>query len=71
MKIHKNNTSGASGVKWNKLIGKWTADITINNERIYLGYFENFDDAVQVRKQAEEKYFGEYSYDNSQYNFYF
>lgn len=66
MKIHKNNTSGASGVKWNKLIGKWTADITINNERIYLGYFENFDDAVQVRKQAEEKYFGEYSYNSLQ-----
>lgn len=66
MKIHKNNTSGASGVKWNKLIGKWTADITINNERIYLGYFENFDDAIKARKEAEQKYFGEYSYDNSQ-----
>ena len=28
-------------------------------------YFENFEDAVKARKEAEEKYFGEYSYDNS------
>lgn len=33
---------------------------------MYLGRFENFDDAVNARKEAENKYFGEYSYDNSQ-----
>lgn len=26
---------------------------------------ENFEDAVKARKEAEEKYFGEYSYENS------
>ena len=30
-----------------------------------LGYYGNFEDAVKARKEAEEKYFGEYSYDNS------
>ena len=30
------------------------------------GISDNFEDAVRARKQAEEKYFGEYSYDNSQ-----
>lgn len=25
-----------------------------------------FEDAVKARKEAEEKYFGEFSYDNSQ-----
>ena len=28
--------------------------------------FVNFEDAVKARKEAEEKYFGEYSFDNSQ-----
>lgn len=35
-------------------------------ENIYLGGFINKDDAIKARKEAEEKYFGEYSYDNSQ-----
>lgn len=30
-----------------------------------LGYFSNFEEAVRARKEAEEVYFGEYSYDNS------
>lgn len=29
------------------------------------GRFENFEDAVKARKDAEEKYSGEWSYDNS------
>lgn len=62
------NTSGTTGVSWNKRKGKWFAYITINHKRTSLGYYNNFDDAVQVRKQAEEKYFGEWSYDNSRIN---
>ena len=33
---------------------------------IHLGYFSNFDNAVNARKEAEEKYFGEFSYEKSQ-----
>lgn len=32
---------------------------------INIGSFDNYEDAVIARKQAEEKYFGEYSYSNS------
>lgn len=64
-KISGYNTSGVIGVSWNKRDKKWEAYITKNKIRIHLGYFDNFDDAVQARKQAEEKYFGEWSYDNS------
>ena len=39
--------------------------ITVNNKRIPLGYYQNYNDALQARKNAEEKYFGEWSYDNS------
>lgn len=63
--IHKNNTSGASGVNWSKKENKWMARIAINHKRINLGSFLNFEDAVNARKQAEEKYFGEWSFDNS------
>ena len=65
-KIAKNNSSGVTGVGWNKEQQKWTAKIGVNRKRIFLGYYANFDDAVKARKEAEEKYFGEWSYDNSQ-----
>lgn len=61
----KNNTSGVTGVSWNKRKGRWESYITIDDKRKGLGYFSNFNDAVAARKAAEEKYFGEYSYDNS------
>ena len=35
-------------------------------KKIHLGYFIEFDDAVKARKEAEKKYFKEYSYDYSQ-----
>ena len=60
-----NNTSGVMGVSWNKRKEKWESYITICKKRKKLGYFTDFDEAVKARKKAEEKYFGEYSYDNS------
>jgi hypothetical protein len=63
--LSSNNDSGIAGVRWDENRMKWTAYITINYNRMYLGYFNNFEDAVKARKEAEEKYFGEYSYDNS------
>lgn len=41
------------------------AAIKVNQNAIRLGYYDNFEDAVEARKNAEEKYFGEYSFDNS------
>ena len=38
----------------------------INYKKINLGAFDNKDDAIKARKEAEKKYFGEWSYDNSQ-----
>lgn len=66
--IKKNNKSGVVGVYWIKKINKWQAKIGVEGKKIHLGYFDNFDDAVQARKEAEDKYFGEWSYDNSQKN---
>lgn len=54
-----------SGVNYDKKTKKYIATINKNKKKIHLGYFEKLDDAIRVRKEAEEKYFGEYSYDNS------
>lgn len=58
----KRNTSGVTGVCWHKAHNKWISRITVGNQQICLGYFENIDDAIKVRKEAEEKYFGEWSF---------
>lgn len=58
------NKSGVTGVSKKK--DKWFATICVNGNKIGLGYFQNIEDAIKVRKEAEEKYFGEWSYDNSQ-----
>ena len=65
-KLAKNNTSGTTGVTWSKRDKCWIANIKIKNKTFYCGYFKNKEDAIKARKEAEEKYFGEYSYDNSQ-----
>lgn len=65
-KLNSNNKSGITGVCWNKTYNKWTAMIMIDGKSIFLGYYINKEDAIRARKNAEEKYYGDYSYDNSQ-----
>ena len=60
-KLHKNNTSGVSGVSYNEKSNKWVARIGYKMKRIYLGSFINYEDAVNARLEAENEYFGEYS----------
>ena len=56
---HKNNTSGISGVGWHKRIEKWCARIGVDNKMINLGCFDNKDDAIKARLEAEVIYYGE------------
>lgn len=65
LSIKSNNTSGVTGVNYDKQSGKWIARIGVDHKRFILGKFSKFEDAVKIRKQAEEKYFGQYSYTNS------
>lgn len=60
-----NNTSGITGISWDKRKKKWRAYIKINSKHSELGLYDNFEDAVNARRDAEERYFGEYSYKNS------
>lgn len=61
-KIHSNNTTGYSGISYckEKKNKKYRARIFINKKGIQLGYFKTLEEAIEVRKLAEEKYFGEY-----------
>ncbi len=59
--LHKNNTSGFTGVSWMKQRQKWNAHITIDYKSIKLGYFDNKDDAIKARLRAEKEYFGEFA----------
>lgn len=63
-KLSITNTSGCTGVCPKD--GKWRAYIYIDRKAIELGLFDKKEDAMRIRKEAEEKYFGEWSYDNSQ-----
>lgn len=58
---HKYNTSGVTGVYWDKRLKKWFARICVNYKRIYLGYFNDKEDAIRVRLQAEAHYFKEFA----------
>mgnify|MGYP003465097337 FL=1 len=64
--ISKNNTSGVRGVNYDRDTGQWRVRIQVNNKRISLGSFSDIEKAIRVRRQAEEKYFGEYAYKNIQ-----
>ena len=50
------NVSGANGVCFNKARHKWRANIKVNRKNIYLGYFEDWFDAVCARKSADNLY---------------
>jgi hypothetical protein len=54
--IYSNNTSGMQGVTFKKKLNKWAVRANNNGKRLHLGYYENFDDAIRVRKQAEIDY---------------
>jgi len=51
------NTSGFKGVSWSKRSKKWEVYITFKGEKKNLGMFKNKQDAINARKEAEEKYF--------------
>lgn len=53
----RNNKSGFKGVYFNKSRNKWEAYINIHNRKISLGRYFTIEEAIKVRKEAENKYF--------------
>lgn len=49
------NTSGVTGVSWNKREQKFRAYININGKEKHIGYFVDFESAVLARKALEKE----------------
>ena len=54
--LPSNNTSGIKGVSWSKPASNWEAYIKNDGVKIYLGLYENIEEAAAARKIAEERY---------------
>jgi|DEB0MinimDraft_6_1074348.scaffolds.fasta_scaffold113343_2 hypothetical protein len=52
---YRTNISGVTGVSWCKARRKWRTKITSNYVTTLLGHFEDFDEAVRVRRKAERE----------------
>lgn len=52
------NTSGRTGVSFNKKQRKWIAYIHANKQFHYLGSFLRIEDAINARETAEKMYYG-------------
>lgn len=51
------NTSGCTGVTWDRDKKLWRSNIMVNGKNIYLGRYKDFGEAVKARKKGEEIYF--------------
>lgn len=56
----KANKSGVVGVNWDKSRGKWQASIRFKGHKYNLGRYEFIQDAIDARKEAEKRIFGEF-----------
>ena len=56
------NKSGVIGVHWITRDEIWIAKITVDKKDIILYRGKDKEEAIRRRKEAEEKYYGEYSY---------
>lgn len=59
-KLTKINTSGYHGISFDKDKNRWQVEIQYNKKRKFIGYYKNIEDAIKARRQAEDKYYGEY-----------
>lgn len=63
-KPNTRNKSGVKGVRFIKSCKRWEVRFTYNGKERVIGYFDNIADAIALRKQYEEKFYGEFSFKN-------
>lgn len=61
-KIRSDNTSGVTGVVFDKRRKIWVARIKYCKKQYYIGSFKNKEDAIVARRSKENELFGEYQY---------
>ncbi len=55
-RVHKDSSSGITGVSWVKRTSKWRAELQIPNKAVYLGCYDTLLEAAKARWEAEVKY---------------
>ena len=63
-KVRSNNTSGISGVSFDKRYNKWHVRIGVNGSAVHVGYFDDLETARQKRLEAIDLYY-EFTQDNA------
>ena len=66
--LRRNNRSGVKGVSFDAKRGKWVAMITENGKQRSLGRYETMEEAVSVRRAAEEAYHGAFAHQGTELN---
>lgn len=59
--VYSTNSSGVTGVHFDKRRGRWIASITYNNKRIFIGRFYSKEDAIKARLEKEAALFGDFA----------
>lgn len=59
-KVTKGSKSGCVGVRWHSKNNVWVSQISVGGKQLHLGQSKNLEEAIKLRKDAEEKYWGEY-----------
>lgn len=59
--LQKNNTSGVTGVSYDKSCGKWRAYIREDNKVKYVGYCTDKENAIESRLLSEVQCYGDFA----------
>lgn len=59
--LYSTNTSGITGVHFDKRRKRWVASITYENKRIFIGRFYSKEDAIKARLEREVSLFGDFA----------
>lgn len=54
--ITSSNTSGVSGVSWDKNRNRWNVKIYANGKRLFCRYFKTLEEATRIRLQLQDTY---------------
>lgn len=55
--VRSDNSSGCTGVNWDKNRKKWNVRLYLKGKYICIGRFDDLDEAIAARKDAEDKYY--------------
>ncbi len=59
-KLSLRNSSGTKGVTYDKSRKKWKAHICVDYKHVFIGRFDNKDDAIKARQNKAKELYGEY-----------